>query len=114
MEFEDKPEMLMFCEFLSELSLYDYELAQVRPSEVSAAAVLLARATFQEMPLFPYPLQAHSECKFEEVYPVAVKLAELARTFQKITNSAGRRHYVVEKFSTARRFCVSQKTIPSL
>lgn len=110
--FEKHPEILMYCEYLSELSLYEYDLLHIPPSQISAAIVLLARVSFEEAPTFPEALRAHSQCTYEEVFPVAHKLVETLTKYQKGAGRNGKRLYVVEKFDSARRHNVSRRAVP--
>lgn len=110
--YEKHPELLTYCEYLSELSLYEYELLHIPPSQISAAIVLLTRVSFEEVPTFPEALRAHSQCTYDEVLPIAQKLVETLTKFQRGAGRSGKRLYVVEKFDSARRHRVSRRAVP--
>lgn len=112
--YDRSAEVVAYCDYLSELSLYEYDLVHLPPSHISAAIVLIARSSFGDNPIFPEELRAHSECVLEDIQPIAKKIVSILKKIPVEPKRKGVGRYVWDKYSSSKKHKVSQRSVPDI
>eukprot|EP01094_Clydonella_sp_ATCC50884_P012835 TRINITY_DN23123_c0_g1_i1.p1 TRINITY_DN23123_c0_g1~~TRINITY_DN23123_c0_g1_i1.p1 ORF type:complete len:434 (-),score=177.45 TRINITY_DN23123_c0_g1_i1:44-1282(-) len=94
--------------YITELSLSSYELLRFLPSEIAAAAVLIARNMAGIAPLWNSTLRHYTQYTEEDVMPCALMLNDVIRAVQEDLVDTGRRgqrgfsHPIARKYTSSR------------
>lgn len=87
-----------YASYLAELCLLDYSMIEFRPSMVSAAAVMISRATFGHTPAWTETLAHNTGYRAEELRNVVLRLHASAVSSRAGTLTAIRDKYAHEDF----------------